>query len=113
VIVGGGMLGTMHAWQALSRGDEVVQLECEVDARGSAVTVLVRPEAIVVTPSGTGDAIIVVATFQGATTRLRLLRDDSSEVLADVPSHRLGDLAAGFRVAVTVVEQPVILAETR
>jgi putative spermidine/putrescine transport system ATP-binding protein len=85
----------------------------DTPAAGSAVTVLVRPEAIVVTPAETGDAIVVVATFQGATTRLRLLREDSSEVLADIPSHRLGDLGAGSRVAVTVLDQPVLLAEAR
>jgi putative spermidine/putrescine transport system ATP-binding protein len=85
----------------------------DVPAEGSAVTVLARPEAIVVTPSDTGDAIVVVATFQGATTRLRLLREDSSEVLADVPSHRLGSLGAGARVAISVLDQPVILSETR
>jgi glycine/D-amino acid oxidase-like deaminating enzyme len=37
VIVGGGVLGTMHAWQALSRGHQVVQLEREADARGASV----------------------------------------------------------------------------
>jgi putative spermidine/putrescine transport system ATP-binding protein len=94
-------------------GDQTLRVHGDVPANGSAVTVLVRPEAIVVTPADTGDAIVVVATFQGATTRLRLLREDSTEVLADVPSHRLGDLGAGARVAITVLDQPVILAETR
>jgi FAD dependent oxidoreductase TIGR03364 len=37
VIVGGGVLGTMHAWQALSRGHDVVQLEREAGARGASV----------------------------------------------------------------------------
>ena len=62
-------------------------------------------------PAGTGDAVIVVATFQGATTRLRLLRADSSEVLADMPSHRAGELPAGTRVDISLVDRPVLLAD--
>ena len=37
VIVGGGILGTMHAVSARQRGHEVVQLEREADARGASV----------------------------------------------------------------------------
>ena len=37
VIVGGGILGTMHAVSARQRGYEVVQLEREADARGASV----------------------------------------------------------------------------
>ena len=37
VIVGGGVLGTMHAVQARRRGFEVVQLEREAGARGASV----------------------------------------------------------------------------
>ncbi|QRP43959.1 TIGR03364 family FAD-dependent oxidoreductase [Amycolatopsis sp. FDAARGOS 1241] len=37
VIVGGGVLGTMHAWQAAGRGHEVVQIEREAEARGASV----------------------------------------------------------------------------
>lgn len=37
VIVGGGVLGTMHAWQARQRGIEVVQLEREAGPRGASV----------------------------------------------------------------------------
>jgi FAD dependent oxidoreductase TIGR03364 len=37
VIVGGGVLGTMHAWHAVRRGHEVVQLEREAEARGASV----------------------------------------------------------------------------
>jgi putative spermidine/putrescine transport system ATP-binding protein len=107
------LAGTVAGARRVRVREQTLAVPGDVPADGSAVTVLVRPEAIVVTPSETGDAIIVVATFQGATTRLRLLREDSSEVLADVPSHRLGDLGAGSRVAVTVLDQPVLLAESR
>ncbi|HEX3787914.1 MAG TPA: TIGR03364 family FAD-dependent oxidoreductase [Pseudonocardiaceae bacterium] len=37
LIVGGGVLGTMHAWHAVRRGHQVVQLEREAEARGASV----------------------------------------------------------------------------
>jgi FAD dependent oxidoreductase TIGR03364 len=37
VIVGGGVLGTMHAWLARHRGFDVVHLEREPEARGASV----------------------------------------------------------------------------
>src|ERR1700754_3085742 len=36
-VVGAGVLGTLHAWQALSRGHEVVQIEREAEARGASL----------------------------------------------------------------------------
>jgi glycine/D-amino acid oxidase-like deaminating enzyme len=36
-IVGGGILGTAHALEAIGRGHEVVQFEREVEARGATV----------------------------------------------------------------------------
>src|SRR5258705_6878953 len=36
-IVGGGILGTTHALEAVGRGHEVVQLERESEARGATV----------------------------------------------------------------------------
>ncbi|WP_431680995.1 TIGR03364 family FAD-dependent oxidoreductase [Kitasatospora sp. KL5] len=37
IVVGAGVLGTMHAWQAVERGHEVVHLEREAEARGASV----------------------------------------------------------------------------
>lgn len=37
VVVGGGVLGTMHAWQAVHHGHDVVHLERETEARGASV----------------------------------------------------------------------------
>ncbi len=37
VVVGGGILGTMHAWQAVRRGHEVVHLEREQEPRSASV----------------------------------------------------------------------------
>ncbi|MFE2579282.1 TIGR03364 family FAD-dependent oxidoreductase [Streptomyces sp. NPDC059378] len=36
-VVGGGVVGTMHAWQAVQRGHEVVQIEREKEARGASL----------------------------------------------------------------------------
>jgi putative spermidine/putrescine transport system ATP-binding protein len=75
------------------------------------VVALVRPEAVVVTPDASGDRVVAVTTFRGATTRLKLLGGDGSELLADVPSHRAGELTRGTRVATTLLERPVLLAD--
>ncbi|MBV2151417.1 TIGR03364 family FAD-dependent oxidoreductase [Kitasatospora sp. SUK 42] len=37
IVVGAGVLGSMHAWQAVERGHEVVHLERESEARGASV----------------------------------------------------------------------------
>lgn len=37
VVVGGGVLGTLHAWEAVARGFTVVHLERDLDARGASV----------------------------------------------------------------------------
>ncbi|MFJ5552858.1 TIGR03364 family FAD-dependent oxidoreductase [Streptomyces sp. NPDC093225] len=37
IVVGGGVVGTMHAWQAIQRGHEVVQIEREAEARGASL----------------------------------------------------------------------------
>ncbi|MEY3999737.1 MAG: hypothetical protein RLZZ626_92 [Actinomycetota bacterium] len=37
IIVGGGVIGTMHAWQALERGHQVVQLERDLTPRSASV----------------------------------------------------------------------------
>ncbi|MFJ6486242.1 MULTISPECIES: TIGR03364 family FAD-dependent oxidoreductase [unclassified Streptomyces] len=37
IVVGGGVVGTMHAWQAVERGHEVVQIERETEARGASL----------------------------------------------------------------------------
>jgi FAD dependent oxidoreductase TIGR03364 len=37
VVVGGGVLGTFHAWEAVKRGHRVVHLERELEGRGASV----------------------------------------------------------------------------
>ncbi|MFH8979519.1 TIGR03364 family FAD-dependent oxidoreductase [Streptomyces varsoviensis] len=37
IVVGAGVVGTMHAWHAIERGHEVVHIEREAEARGASV----------------------------------------------------------------------------
>ncbi|MFB7503299.1 TIGR03364 family FAD-dependent oxidoreductase [Streptomyces broussonetiae] len=37
IVVGAGVMGTMHAWQAVQRGHQVVQIEREAEARGASL----------------------------------------------------------------------------
>ncbi|WUS95255.1 TIGR03364 family FAD-dependent oxidoreductase [Streptomyces sp. NBC_00708] len=37
IVVGAGVVGTMHAWHAVKRGHEVVQIERESEARGASL----------------------------------------------------------------------------
>jgi putative spermidine/putrescine transport system ATP-binding protein len=112
-------VGTMNRLSATTEaggqvrvGTQLLPAEGEPVAAGRAVTVLVRPEAVVVTPDETGDTVVVVANFRGASIRLRLLRSDGIEMLADVASHRVAELTPGRRVAVALLDRPVLLAAT-
>lgn len=91
-------------------GTQSLPADGELPAADAPVTILVRPEAVVVTPDERGEYVVMVATFRGAMTQLRLRRDDGVEVLADVPSHRAAQVAPGQRVSASVLEKPVLLA---
>jgi putative spermidine/putrescine transport system ATP-binding protein len=88
---------------------QLLAVDGAAPAAGTAVSVLARPEAVVVTPDPDGNAVVSVATFRGAMTRLRLSRDGGAEIVADVPSHRGGELGAGTRVSVSLLERPVLV----
>ncbi len=91
-------------------GSQLLQADGLLPPSGSPVIALVRPEAVTVIPSQGGRTTVVVATFRGATTRLHLLQNDGTKVLADIPSHQAGQLGAGARVDVTLLERPVLIA---
>lgn len=110
-------VGTMNRFAGVAEPDGRVRVAGQVlpadgpaPAPGSDITVLVRPEAVDVAPGEQGAAVVVVATFRGATTRLRLARADGSEVLADIASHRAGQFGAGARVVLSLLDRPVLLA---
>ncbi|MCU1644211.1 MAG: cysA3 [Nocardia sp.] len=90
-------------------GEQVLLCDGEATCSGE-VTVLARPEAVLVHESSDGTAIVEAGTFYGATTRLRLTRADGTQLLADIASHRAGDLPPGTRVEVSLLDRPVLLA---
>jgi putative spermidine/putrescine transport system ATP-binding protein len=102
--------GTAESDGRVRVGGQVLPADGTAPSAGSEVTVLVRPEAVVVTADETGDYVVVVATFRGATTRLRLQHGDGTEVLADIASHRSAELPPGARARTSLFDQPVLLA---
>lgn len=104
------LIGTVESEGLVRVGVQVLPADGASRPAGSSVEVLVRPEAIVVTADDHSDLVVVVAIFRGAFTRLRLLRSDGVEMLADVPSHRAAELGPGTRVAFGLLERPVLLA---
>jgi putative spermidine/putrescine transport system ATP-binding protein len=111
-------VGTMNHVPGLMESDDRVRIGAQLlpidNALGrshGAVIALVRPEALVVTPDASGDTVVVVATFRGSHVRLRLLRSDGVELLADVASHVADQVGPGARVSVRMLERPVLLTE--
>jgi putative spermidine/putrescine transport system ATP-binding protein len=113
-------VGTMNRVSGVAEADgrvrvggQLLPADGELPPPGEPVTVLVRPEAVAVTPDDAGDSVVIVSTFRGSTTQLRLLRDDGAEVLADIGSHLASQLAPGRRVRTALHERPVLLAHDR
>ncbi|WP_375483708.1 ABC transporter ATP-binding protein [uncultured Jatrophihabitans sp.] len=104
--------GHVEADDRVRVGSQILPADGERPDVGAAVTVLVRPEAMVVSANEAGDATVIVATFRGSLTRLRLMQTNGTELLADIPSHRSGELTPGRRASVTLLERPVLLAAT-
>jgi putative spermidine/putrescine transport system ATP-binding protein len=90
---------------------QVVAVDGDKPAAGTTVRALLRPEAVLVEPASTGteDAVVTATTFFGAVTRLRLSQPDGSEVLADVASHRAPEFSAGTKVAISILDRPVLV----
>ncbi|MDQ8705768.1 ABC transporter ATP-binding protein [Streptomyces sp. LHD-70] len=76
---------------------------------GTEVDVLLRPEGFGVTPGG--DAVVRVATFLGATTRLHVSTASGLVVKVDVPSWEAAELGPGSACTVTPHDKPVLVAE--
>jgi putative spermidine/putrescine transport system ATP-binding protein len=75
---------------------------------GSLVEVLVRPEAIEVTPATPGHAVVNDRTFLGSLTRMRVTLDDGAVLLVDAASSRsLPD--PGARVDVRVIGEDALI----
>ncbi|MEV4889076.1 ABC transporter ATP-binding protein [Nonomuraea sp. NPDC055795] len=107
-------VGTMNHLAGRVSGDQVTVLGQLLPVDGEvpedpSVDVLIRPEAVQVTPAADGRAEILAASFRGASVRLRVALE-GGEVLADVPGHEAVRLAAGTKVTVRLVERPVLVA---
>ncbi|MEV4282514.1 ABC transporter ATP-binding protein [Actinoplanes xinjiangensis] len=74
---------------------------------GGAVTALVRPEAVEVTPDAEAGAKVLTSSFLGPTSRVTVTVGDHL-VIAQVPSGRLPELTPGTGVRITI--QPVAVA---
>ncbi|MEN3539679.1 ABC transporter ATP-binding protein [Microbispora sp. ZYX-F-249] len=108
-------VGAMNHLPGLVSGDRVTVLGQTLPVEGPApdaarVDVLVRPEAVLVTPDGEGDGIVMVSSFRGSTARLRVRLGDGTEVLADVPGHDSARFAPGTAVRAGLVERPVLVS---
>ncbi len=104
------LVGRTEAGGQVRVRDQVLPADGDVPAAGEDVTVLVRPEAVIVTPDDAGDAVVSVATFRGSSTRLRLIQGDGTELLADIPSHRGDEFSPGRRATLSLLNRPVLLA---
>jgi putative spermidine/putrescine transport system ATP-binding protein len=69
-------VGTMNRLDATTEGDGHVRVGRQVlpadgsqRGAGAKVTVLVRPEAMMVSPAAEGDAVVITSTFRGACSR--------------------------------------------
>ncbi|UQX88591.1 ABC transporter ATP-binding protein [Jatrophihabitans telluris] len=93
-------------------GEQLLAVDGSTASVGSAVVALARPEAVLVEEAPDGEAVVVLTTFFGAVTRLRLRRTDGVELLADIASHRASRFPVGTPVAVTLLDRPVLLRQT-
>jgi putative spermidine/putrescine transport system ATP-binding protein len=107
--------GVIGADGRVQVGTQALSVDGPVPAAGVAVSVLARPEAVLIEPLAAvdarspSDATVLVATFFGAVTRLRLVRADGVELLADVASHRAAELTPGTAVRVSLLDRPVLV----
>jgi putative spermidine/putrescine transport system ATP-binding protein len=85
----------------------------EAAPEGASVDVLVRPEAVEIVPDPEGDGLVSVSAFLGATSRITVRLPNGCDVKADVPARRSAEFPVGARVALTLPDQPVIVADRR
>ncbi|WP_327066618.1 ABC transporter ATP-binding protein [Kitasatospora sp. NBC_01250] len=107
-------VGTMSRIPAARSGDgvEVLGRRHAVDGAVPAageLDVLVRPENVGLTPDGTGNAVVVGASFLGAVTRLTVRLTDGTEVKSDLPTEEAAALPIGGGATVSLPERPVLV----
>jgi putative spermidine/putrescine transport system ATP-binding protein len=93
-------------------GDQSLAIDGEHPPANTPVWVLTRPESVRVSalpPARSDGALIQVATFLGAITRLTLTLADGTDVKADLPSHEAGQFPIGSYADVTLADRPVLV----
>jgi putative spermidine/putrescine transport system ATP-binding protein len=79
---------------------------------GTAVRLLVRPEAVLLGPETEGlPGTVTAQSFRGAVTRLVVRLDGGVAVEADVPSTTTDTVAAGVRVGIRVSHDGVFVED--
>jgi putative spermidine/putrescine transport system ATP-binding protein len=106
-------VGLTNRLRGEARDDKAVVLGVSVPLlKGSAyegpVTVLVRPEAIELTPDPNGTAQVVAASFLGSIGRVRVRLADGTFLLAQVPSSDIARFGHGDPVRVSVRPVPAL-----
>jgi putative spermidine/putrescine transport system ATP-binding protein len=67
-----------------------------------AVSALIRPENLTITPAENGNGIVFLRTFLGATSRITVLLSGDLQVLVDIPSTTAAAMIPGASVAVGI-----------
>ena len=80
----------------------------EGSVQSGEVTVLVRPEAMQVTPSEAGNGRIAMVSFRGSICMLRVRLVDDSLMLVQMPSAEAAQFVPGTAVQTTVRSVPVL-----
>lgn len=98
---------TVHDGTADVGGTKLSTLDGSLqDGEGTA---LVRPEAVRVTPSEQGNALVSRTSFLGAISRLQLETDSGLSLVAQVPRTAVPGLVVGDRVDVSIDHVPVLV----
>jgi putative spermidine/putrescine transport system ATP-binding protein len=79
----------------------------------AAVTALVRPESVDVTPDAAGTGRVLAASFLGPTSRVTITLPDDTLIIAQVASALLPDLPAGTPARVQLRPVPVVVSAER
>ncbi|MGQ7352010.1 ABC transporter ATP-binding protein [Quadrisphaera oryzae] len=112
-------VGTMNRLPATAEaggrvrvGAQSLPVDGPSGAAGERVTVLVRPEAVVLQPDPAGTGVVALSTFRGASTRLRVALDDAPtgpELIVDTAPHLAASTPLGARVSWRLLDRPVLL----
>ena len=107
-------IGTMNRLPGVVSGESVDVAGHRLAVRGerpaeAEVSVLLRPEAVRFEASEEGTAVIRQAGFRGPITRIVAELADGTEVLSDIASDSVGELAPGRKASMVVSDASVMV----